>query len=151
MKSTTRDSKNTILIFQALMRLLPDNDPRLELMLNRQLEKLIKAEEQFKMVTETSRRLKIQNKKLLQQVGTMKESLKQTKLNRNQILTRFTDYKKLNRDLSDALGSCTVCWGEDDKCQVCEGNGSAGWRTINKRLFNLYVLPTMEKVYGWKK
>ncbi len=151
MTTGKKDSKNTIIMLKALAGFIQNNDPQLQFMFKKEINKLIKAEEHNILEKEVSRRLKIQNKKLLEQIERLRDSLKQTKLNRNQLLSRYAHYKKLNKDLAGALGSCNVCWGEDENCQVCGGDGIAGWRTINKRLFNQYVLPSVEKLYGWKK
>lgn len=97
---------------------------------------------------EVIRRLKIQNKKLMEQIISLKDQLKQTKKNRNQVLNRLNDMRKLNKALSDALGSCNICWGNNPECPTCSGNGHSGWRNVNKRLFNIYILPVLEKIYG---
>lgn len=97
---------------------------------------------------EIIRRLKIQNKKLMEQVISLKDQLKQTKKNRDQVLIRLNSMHKLNKALSDALGSCNICWGNDPECPACSGNGYSGWRNVNKRLFNIYILPVLEKIYG---
>jgi hypothetical protein len=94
---------------------------------------------------EITRRLRIQNKKLLEQVSGLKVQVVGVKAERNSIQKR---YLKLSSALSGALGSCGQCWGEDPDCPVCRGKGSSGWRTVNKSLFNLHVLPTLEKKYG---
>jgi|SRR5579871_1373796 len=104
---------------------------------------------QKKMVTEIGRRLKIQNKKLLEQLQFLREEVKKSKTDKNELMTRFNLITKLNRSLSDALGSCHQCWGDDPDCAVCGGNGSSGWRDINKRLFNNYILPAIERKYEY--
>jgi hypothetical protein len=94
---------------------------------------------------EIARRLRIQNIKLLEQVSGLKVQMVRVKTERNNIQKR---YLKLNSALSGALGTCGQCWGEDPDCPVCKGKGSSGWRAVNKGLFNLHVLPTLEKKYG---
>ncbi|HLK27325.1 MAG TPA: hypothetical protein VKT28_02000 [Puia sp.] len=102
---------------------------------------------QKKSVNEIARRLKIQNKKLLEQLQFLKTEVKKYKADKNELTVKFNQLAKLNRSLSDAVGSCHQCWGDDPACEVCGGNGSSGWRNINKRLFNNYIFPAVEKKY----
>ena len=95
---------------------------------------------------ETIRRLRIQNKKLQEQVASLREQLRYNREDRNQLASKLNHLMKLNTSLAKALGSCDNCWGEDPDCTICSGEGYPGWRKINKRLFNLYVLPTLEKL-----
>jgi hypothetical protein len=96
---------------------------------------------------EITRRLRIQNKKLLEHVASLKGQLKQLKADRNEIQNKLNHVNMLNNSLARATGSCSNCWGEDSNCIDCAGNGSPGWRDINKRLFNIYILPALEKLY----
>lgn len=98
------------------------------------------------LAVEIIRRLRIQNKKLLERVRILREQLKQEKGERMQLVNKINYLGKLNASLSDALGSCRECWGEDAHCTVCAGKGYPGWRKVNKRLFNLYILPALEKM-----
>ena len=36
---------------------------------------------------------------------------------------------------------------KDPGCTVCLGNGVPGWNNIDKRFFNLYILPLREEIY----
>ncbi|HEV7780155.1 MAG TPA: hypothetical protein VGO58_02760 [Chitinophagaceae bacterium] len=108
-------------------------------------------EKQDEISKEITRCLRIQNKKLLEQVAFLKQRLKTDGADKTEINARLNYLVKLNHDLSEALGSCNKCWGEDPGCADCSGNGSPGWRTVNKRLFYLYVLPTLERLYGGSK
>jgi len=100
---------------------------------------------------ETTRRLRIQNKKLLEQVKILKDQLKQANEEKHQMGASLNYLWKLNNSLAEALGSCSNCWGEDAECNNCHGQGSPGWRQINKRFFNRYILPGLEKLYGLNK
>ena len=112
----------------------------------KQIEMKRKEKDQ-KEQREIIRRLKIQNKKLLQQVAALKVKAKQNSAEAAIMLTKVNHMKKLNHSLSDAVGSCGNCWGEDPNCSACLGEGIPGWRNINKRLFNMYVLPCLDKLY----
>ncbi len=97
---------------------------------------------------ETIRRLRIQNKKIQALVLTLKEQVKEMRENRNQLLHRINDLRRLNKSLAASLGSCHLCWGEDETCLTCGGAGAPGWKTVNSRLFNIFILPVLEKKYG---
>jgi hypothetical protein len=103
------------------------------------------------LAAEIIRRLRIQNKKLLERVRILREQLKQEKGERMQLVHKINYLGKLNASLSDALGSCRECWGEDAHCTVCAGKGYPGWRKVNKRLFNVYILPSLEKMLVRRK
>jgi len=95
---------------------------------------------------EVLRRFRIQNKKLLEQIAALKESLKASR-EEQQTMVNYLDYfLKLNNALAGALGSCDNCWGEDASCEKCGGDGSPGWTTVNRRLFNIYVQPCLDKL-----
>lgn len=100
---------------------------------------------------EIIRRLRIQNKQLLDSITAIKGQLKEIKSNMYETNKQLIDLQKLNSSLSQSLGSCNICWGQDPACSHCSGNGSSGWRRINKRLFNIYVLPALEKMYELTK
>lgn len=101
--------------------------------------------------TEIMRRFRIQNIKLLKQVAILKEQLKYANKDRDNILDTIKVLARLNKELSEALGSCPECWGENASCTTCKGSGIPGWKTINKRHFNNYVLPALEIVEHTKR
>ena len=119
--------------------------------LRRLAEKQIEIDNNKKEQKEIIRRLRIQNKKLLEQLAGLKKKLKENSLEKVQIINNVNDVKKLNNSLSAALGSCSHCWGEDPDCSFCSGDGISGWRNINKRMFNIHVLPCLEKLYRLNK
>lgn len=100
---------------------------------------------------EIIRRLRIQNIKLQEQLTNLKKKLKQTISEKSKFIQMLDQGKELEVKLSEALGSCQYCWGNDPACIKCSGNGISGWRKINKRLFNVYVLPALDKFYGLGK
>lgn len=139
MKSVKPNKENPIIVLQAMLREIKTIDSKSILSIKKEINK------------EVIRRLKIQNKKLMEQILSLKDQLRQTKINRNQVLTRLGDFRRLNKSLAEALGSCDICWGEDRECKKCSGNGSSGWKKINRHFFNRYVLPAVEKIYGLNK
>lgn len=95
---------------------------------------------------EIIRRLRIQNKKQLEQLNLVKGKFKHLKSENSNLMIDFRQVSKYNNLLAAALGSCAVCWGEDRDCIYCFGKGSAGWRMKNKKLFKRYVFPGLEPV-----
>jgi hypothetical protein len=110
-----------------------------------------KKDRLHKSDAEQMRRLRIQNRKVLQQFDLLKEQAKQMKKDKAQLTKRYTEMVRLNDSLSEALGSCSNCWGSDPACKFCLGHGIPGWRNINKRMFNIYILPCLEKLYHLNK
>jgi hypothetical protein len=151
MKTGKTNKKNSIAAMQAFAHRIKTNDPSLKIFIKKELKLSLEAKQKEELSKEVIRRLKIQNKKLMEQVSLLKEQLKQTKLNRNQVLNRLAEFRKRDKAMAEGLGSCTVCWGEDNNCKYCSGNGSPGWKNANRRLFNIYILPVLEKMYGFNK
>ncbi len=56
-----------------------------------------------------------------------------------------------NDILAAALGACYLCWGEDNKCAVCQGKGQPGFLTPEQELFDRIVLPAVRKIQESKK
>jgi hypothetical protein len=128
-----------------------DNDNQFELLRAMLNQVNSEKEKQSDANKETIRRLRIQNTKLLEQVKLLKDQVKNVNTEKAQMSSNLNLLLKLNNSLAEALGSCTNCWGEDAECTNCQGQGSPGWRQINKRFFNRYVLPGLEKLYGLSK
>jgi hypothetical protein len=49
--------------------------------------------------------------------------------------------------LAAALGACE-CWGLQIDCDLCEGQGSAGWTRPDPELFDEFVRPAIERLPG---
>ncbi len=107
-----------------------------------------KRQKQKGLSREITRRLKIQNKKLLEQVSLLKIQLRALKSEKKEIEIQLTRQTNLNNSVAGAFGSCSKCWGGDPHCSNCSGNGSPGWRHIDRGLFNMHILPTLVKLEG---
>jgi hypothetical protein len=149
MRTVKKEDDEKAPALKALLDQIKTDDPELK-QLVKQITKSYKEHKQNETARETIRRLRIQNKKLLQQVSTLKERVKQMKSERIEMFAHYNQTMKLNNSLSSALGSCNICWGENPNCPACSGDGYPGWRTVNKRLFNIYILPSLEKYYRFK-
>src|SRR5260221_2739578 len=141
------DSENQFELVQSMLKQIKIDEPGIRQFIEQQIRNSEKKRIPNEISNETIRRLRIQTKKLQEQVASLKEQLKLGKIDRNLIMNKLNYLTKLNTSLADALGSCKDCWGEDQECTVCSGEGYSGWRKINIRLFNLYVLPSLEKLY----
>ena len=60
-------------------------------------------------------------------------------------LTHYAQLRERDIALADALGSC-ACWGMDDDCEVCAGQGSPGWRIPDECNFTEYVRPALATI-----
>src|SRR6266487_1814000 len=138
------NNRNQLNGFKAIVNGIKIDDSNLRRLAEKQIEIDNNKKEQKEIIS----RLRIQNKKLLEQLAGLKKKLKENSLEQVQIINNVNDMKKLNNSLSAALGSCSHCWGEDPDCSVCSGDGISGWRNINKRMFNIHVLPCLEKLYS---
>jgi DNA gyrase/topoisomerase IV subunit B len=146
MKAVRTDGDNPVALLQAILSKVKINDPQFRGFIKEEFNKFQKRKEQKEISQEIIRRLRIQNKKLLEQVASLREQLKHSRADRNEVMSKLNYLMKLNTSLAEALGSCNNCWGDDPECTICSGEGYPGWRNINKRLFNLYVLPSLEKL-----
>jgi hypothetical protein len=130
---------------KALLDQFDNGDPHMRQLLEMQLRNnLNRKSEPTK--EEELRRFRIQNKKLLEQMALLKDQLKKGREEHKAVIGYLDYFLKLNSTLASALGSCENCWGEDPSCDKCGGAGAAGWGPVNKRLFNIYVRPCLEKL-----
>jgi len=51
----------------------------------------------------------------------------------------------INIVLAAALGACE-CWGLEADCDLCQGQGSAGWTQPDPELFEEFVRPATERL-----
>jgi hypothetical protein len=57
-----------------------------------------------------------------------------------------TDLREVNDAAAAALGACRVCWGGDELCPVCAGQGRPGANLPDRRLYNELVAPAVERM-----
>jgi predicted nuclease with TOPRIM domain len=67
-------------------------------------EKYARRESEYKEQKEIIRRLKIQNKKLLEQVVSLKGRLKKKNVEQAKVVEKLNDLKKINNSLTETLG-----------------------------------------------
>lgn len=58
---------------------------------------------------------------------------------KNELLEELLD------ELSDALGTCPDCWGQDESCSYCRGKGGSGFRASDEDAFQIWVAPLLNK------
>ncbi len=49
-------------------------------------------------------------------------------------------------DLAMALGACEKCWGDNNRCSKCRGNGVTGYYMPDDKLFRQLVLPALKRL-----
>jgi hypothetical protein len=52
--------------------------------------------------------------------------------------------------LAEALGACPHCWGEDNSCRICYGQGTPGSFIPNREVFAAYVLPAVRTISRYR-
>src|SRR5205823_3296661 len=63
--------------------------------------------------------------------------------------TMFVEVQALrsrNDMLADALGACHLCWGEDQTCVYCAGQGRIGAFLIDPKVFEDVIGPATQQV-----
>ncbi|BFM10677.1 hypothetical protein R50072_08300 [Simiduia litorea] len=58
----------------------------------------------------------------------------------------LSELRNINENLAAALGACAECWGADDACPECEGQGGAGSGRPDPDLYNALVAPAVVRV-----
>jgi hypothetical protein len=48
-------------------------------------------------------------------------------------------------ELAQALGACEECWGDNNRCPTCKGDGQPGFFKPDRELFNQFILPVLNK------
>lgn len=54
--------------------------------------------------------------------------------------------RRLNDIFAAALGACRLCWGRDDQCQRCDGQGVIGYFMPDSGLFQQWIEPAMARL-----
>lgn len=62
-----------------------------------------------------------------------------------ELLEEISALEHFEEDLSQALGACTFCWGEDPTCRGCRGRGKPGSFEPDPALFEKFVLPAFRR------
>jgi hypothetical protein len=146
MKSKSAEAENQIAILQTMLSQIKFDDPKFKSLIENEFTD--KHNRKNQVSKEIIRRLRIQNKKLLEQVAALRAKLTRSDFGKKDMEQRLGEVTRLNDSIAAALGSCPECWGKNLTCPFCSGNGSPGWKNINKRLFNVYILPSVVKLYG---
>ena len=55
------------------------------------------------------------------------------------------ELRQRNDVLAAALGACALCWGDDEDCGDCGGEGMPGWQEPDPTLFRELVTPAAER------
>lgn len=88
-------------------------------------------------------KLRHQLKKLSYQNQQLKQRLSRAGKDRRELLEYLDYLLDLNRNFSSAVGACE-CWGEDDGCEACQGQGGPGWQPKEEETFALMIAPALD-------
>ena len=78
----------------------------------------------------TPNMMKMNTRLLRQHIDDLEEKLKEA--------TEMIDV------LAEAVGACSTCFGGQHDCPDCHGNGYAGWKKPDKKLFSYFILPALK-------
>ena len=80
---------------KSLLGKMKKNRPQIKLVIDEQNHSVSNEEKQKEINKEIIRRLRIQNKKLIEQVIKLKEEIKKTRINKSQVLSHINELLKL--------------------------------------------------------
>ncbi len=124
--------------FETLLAQQAQTNPKLKLMFD-----MMKNQNQAKPETKT--KTQGQFKKLLFINSKLTKKVKALRLQQKNILKYLNFFIDVNTVFSSAVGACE-CWGEDNNCEHCHGNGNPGYFQVDESAFQQYVMPCMEQV-----
>lgn len=58
------------------------------------------------------------------------------------------DFEEVNDkllDFANALGACHECWGTENRCPICRGEGQPGYFKLDRELFDQLISPALPK------
>ena len=58
---------------------------------------------------------------------------------------------EINCVIAESLGACPECFGQNDECTVCHGQGSPGWKQPDSQLFEYLVTPALTRHFKRQK
>ena len=87
-------------------------------------------------------KLKGQLKRLSQQNQQLNQRLSRAGRERREMLEYLDYLLDLNQGFSAAVGACE-CWGEDESCETCHGDGTPGWQPRQEEAFAVMVAPAL--------
>lgn len=62
------------------------------------------------------------------------------------MLTELQTLRARNEKLADALGACHLCWGQDEDCVYCSGQGRVGAYLIDAKVFEDVIGPACRQI-----
>ncbi len=95
MKRPKENRNHLTMELKSLLGKMKENKPQIKLVIDDQNRLRANDEKQKEINKEIIRRLRIQNKKLLEQVIKLKEEIKKTKFNKNQVLGHINELLRL--------------------------------------------------------
>ena len=124
---------------ESLVAQQTQSNPKLKLL----YDMMQKSQNQGKL--QHTSKAKGQLKKLVMINKTLTKRNRILKHQQKKILKYLNFFIDVNTVFSSAVGACE-CWGEDNSCQHCNGQGNPGHFEVNEDAFQTYVLPCMERL-----
>jgi len=128
-----------------LLATLAQRDPRMQPLVQQLQARLAARENNAEAVAEEEDTVAVQEPEIVEPLRSMEQGQKLKRLAK----TMFVEVQALrsrNDMLADALGACHLCWGDDQSCVYCAGQGSIGAYLIDPQVFNDVIGPATEQV-----
>ena len=77
------------------------------------------------------------------QAAERREALQRLERTVKKLYSELEQLRERSDSLAAALGACYLCWGEDRRCELCGGQGWAGWQPRDPALFNEWIAPAL--------
>ena len=74
-----------------------------------------------------------------------------TNENISSLLQELEELQIVNDTFAAAVGACPYCWGGDNECSECEGEGYAGSAVPDMELFEEFIAPAVSRVRIMKR
>ena len=102
-------------------------------------------DQQEDLTNEANKKLVVQVKKQAALIRRLSDSNKKLKNKIKYLLQNLKYRLEVNDALAGATGSCPECWGQDNTCKTCEGQGGPGSLPIDEESFMIFIQPLIEQ------
>ena len=102
------------------------------------LAKLLKEQQAVQ-----SQSTKPASKKLVEIIKKKEKLVRKLKARNHQLMGYMEYLIERNDLLASAVGACPDCWGDDESCNACGGQGRPGAMNVHRDAFNYYIKPSL--------
>jgi len=129
----------------AVLATLAERDPRLAPLVQQLQVRLAARNNAPEAAAEPETEIPAQEPEIVEPVRDPGRRLKLQKLAKN-MFAELQALRSRNDMLADALGACHLCWGADQTCVFCAGQGQIGAYLIDPKVFEDVIGPATQQV-----